>query len=263
MSLLDKTQYARTQRWYEFYNSGKDLKSLPYHLSWYVMFTKLISDPKFKITDDKLKDIIKKNKHIKIFPLPTYVMNAFMMTPANDLKVVFIGQDPYFNYEILESKYVPLAMGLSFSVPHGVAIPSSLNNIYDNAIKYKHMKKKPLSGNLWYWAVQGCLLLNTALTVEDGSKESHIKLWDWFTNYVIRYISDNMNNIVFVLWGKYAYGKINLIDIKKHYAIVSSHPSGLSANKPMLHYPAFMNEDHFGKINKYLISKGKTPIMWY
>ena len=129
-------------------------------------------------------------------------------------------------------------------------------------IKYGHLKEKPKSGNLWYWASQGCLMLNAALTVEDGTKESHIKLWEWMTDYVITYISQHMNGIIFILWGAYAYKKINLIDLDKHHAIISSHPSGLSANKPFQNYPAFMNEDHFGKINEILEKSNRNKILW-
>jgi len=129
-------------------------------------------------------------------------------------------------------------------------------------VKFGVIKKKPKSGNLWLWAVQGCLMLNTILTVEDGKKEAHAKLWEWFTDYVIQYISMYMKNIVFLLWGSYAYKKINLIDQDKHHVIISSHPSGLSANKPFQQYPAFMHQDHFGKTNEFLKNIGKEPIVW-
>lgn len=262
IATLDKKKYSLKDRWTDFYKNNNHIKCLPYHLTWYVMFEHIFSDPKFEKTNNKLKEIIKNNKYIKIYPLPSYLFSAFVITPAIDLKVVIIGQDPYFKSETIDNRYVPQAMGMSFSVPHGLAIPSSLNNIYDNAIKYGHMKKKPLTGNLWFWASQGCLMLNASLTVEDNSKESHISMWEWFSNYVIRYISDNMTDIVFVLWGAHAYKKINLINIDKHNVIISSHPSGLSAHKPFQNYPAFINEDHFGKINNFLIKKNKQPIMW-
>lgn len=259
---LTKKQYATEERWNDFYDSGKSILDCPYHLSWHILFAQLLSDPKFKKIDDKLKEYIQKNKHIKIYPFPRYLMTAFVITSAVDLKVVFLGQDPYYNCESYESTYVPQAMGLSFSVPHDIQIPSSLDNIYANLVKYGHIVEKPTSGNLWFWAAQGCLMLNTALTVEDDSKGSHLKLWEWFSNYVIEYISTYMNKIVFVLWGGHAYERINLIDQNLHHVIVSSHPSGLSANKPFKHYPAFMNQDHFGEINQYLKQQDKTPILW-
>ena len=262
VATLTKLNYSKEERWYEFYEKGNSLQNIPYHLTWYIMFTHLLRDQKFEKINDNLKCRVQKNKHLKIYPFPSYVMKAFMITPATNLKVVFIGQDPYFNCESCGSKYVPQAMGLSFSVPHGITIPSSLDNIYKNMIKYCHIKEKPHTGNLWFWASQGCLMLNAALTVEDGAKESHLRLWEWFTNYVIQYISTHMKNIVFVLWGGYAYKKISLINQDIHHVIISSHPSGLSANKPFQQYPAFMNKDHFGEINIFLKKKGKGSILW-
>ena len=262
VATLTKEEYSKEPTWVDFYNDGKHIKDIPFHPEWTIMFAVLFADPKFQRINDKLKEIVQKNKHIKIFPFPAYTFKAFTITPASEVKVVFIGQDPYFNCEFFGTKYVPQAMGLSFSVPDGIAIPSSLDNVYANMIKYGHLKQKPKSGNLWYWATQGCLMLNAALTVEDKTKEAHLNIWEWFTNYVIQYISEYMDNIVFVLWGAYAYKKINLIDLDRHHAIISSHPSGLSANKPFQNYPAFMNEDHFGKINEYLAKKGKGRIMW-
>lgn len=249
---LSKDNYDKL-KWKEFYDNKMTIEKLPYNLTWIIMFSNIFAKHDFVKINDKLKKTRK-----NIFPHPRYLFSAFMITPADRVKVVFIGQDPYFNSE----NNIPQAMGLSFSVPHGIKIPSSLDNIYSNLIKYGHITKKPKSGNLWYWASQGCLMLNTSLTVEEGDKESHTKIWEGVTDYIIKYISDHMNNIVFVLWGGHAYKKINLIDLDKHHTIISSHPSGLSANKPFREYPAFMNEDHFGKINKYLEKVGKSSIMW-
>ncbi len=259
---LTKEMYAYVERWNEFFDKGHNLNNIPYDSTWTIMFALIKKDKKFIKVNDKLKEVVKKNKHIKIYPLPSYVFKAFEITPADNVKVVFIGQDPYFNCEAHNGKYVPQAMGLSFSVPSGIKIPSSLENIFVNMIKFGHLKNKPISGNLWYWASQGCLMLNAALTVEDGTKESHIKLWEWMTDYVITYISQHMNGIIFVLWGSYAYKKINLIDLDKHHAIISSHPSGLSAHKPLQEHPAFMNQDHFGKINDILEKSNRTKILW-
>lgn len=262
VATLTRENYVDAMKWNEFYDNGLSLKTVHYDLSWHIMMSTLKANEKFSKLDKKIKDIVDKNKHMKIYPLPEYVFKAFVLTKASDLKVVFIGQDPYFNCEYHEGKHVPQAMGLSFSVPTGVAIPSSLQNIFENMVKFGHINKKPESGNLWFWAIQGCLMLNSALTVEDKSKESHIKLWEWFTDYVIEYISQYMDNIIFVLWGGYAYKKIDKIDLGKHHVIISSHPSGLSANTPFRDYPAFMAEDHFGKINDILKKINKTPILW-
>ena len=262
ISTLTKDHYAKLDNWCDYFNSGKDLMNVKYDLSWVIMFSKLMKNPKYARLNDKLKELVQKDNKLKIYPLPSHLMASFMITKASDLKVVFIGQDPYFNCEYSGTNYVPQAMGLSFSVPTGINIPSSLANIFRNMIKYGHLKKMPTDGNLWFWAAQGCLMLNAALTVEDGTKEAHLRMWEWFTDYVIQYISQNFDDIIFVLWGAYAYKKISMIDLDRHHTIVSSHPSGLSANKPFQDYPAFMNEDTFGKINNTLNRLGKTRIMW-
>lgn len=262
IATLTKEEYSKLDTWYEYFESGKDLMNIRYDLSWCVMFSKLMSNPKYVRLNDNLKDIVKKNNNIKIYPHPSHLMASFIITKASDLKVVFIGQDPYFNCEYIGDKFVPQAMGLSFSVPNGFDIPSSLGNIQKNMIKFGHLKEKSANGNLWFWATQGCLMLNAILTVVDSLKGGHAKLWEWFTDYIIQYISQYMDNIIFVLWGSYAYEKISMIDLDKHHVIISSHPSGLSANKPFKDFPAFMDEDTFGKINTTLKKIGKTRIMW-
>ena len=263
---LSKESYMLEEKWYDFFDSNKSILELPYHPTWHVMIASMLHDPnklkKFNKINETLKKLIKDEKHLKIYPFPNYVFKAFMITRATDLKVVFIGQDPYFNCIYHEGKYVPEAMGLSFSVSHGIKIPSSLNNIYANLLKFGHIKHKPDSGNLWYWATQGCLMLNTALTVEDGTQNSHAQMWEWFSDHVIKYISDNFDDIIFVLWGACAYKKNKLIDQDRHHMIVSSHPSGYSANNKFQNFPAFVDKDHFGEINYYLTKKGKSAILW-
>ena len=262
IATLDCQHYARATRWDAFFNSGKTIADIPFHHSWIILFSTLMKNKKFKELNDKLLNLIKQNRHVKIYPFPMYTFSAFLITPATNLKAVFIGQDPYFNMGISGANYVPQATGLSFSIPHGVPIPSSLANIFLNMKKYDHIKNSPETGNLWYWASQGCLMLNSALTVEDSNKEAHLKWWEWFTDYTIQYISLHMKDIVFVLWGGHAYKKIQYIDLDKHHTIISSHPSGYSAHKPFQNYPAFIDEDHFGKINQIMEKIGKTPIHW-
>ena len=128
---------------------------------------------------------------------------------------------------------------------------------------YGHIEEIPKHGNLESWAKQGVLLLNTSLTVQHGYPNSHTMKWEKFTDAVIKYISDNKDKVVFVLWGSPALQKLTLIDKdKKHKIIVSSHPSGLSCHKPLRQYPAFMNYDHFGEINDYLKENKKKTIKW-
>jgi uracil-DNA glycosylase len=124
------------------------------------------------------------------------------------------------------------------------------------------MDEIPKSGNLWFWAIQGCLMLNTALTVRHKEQRSHYNMWQWFTDDIIIYINTYFKNIVFVLWGADAYKKINLINQDSNHVIISSHPSGLSAANPMQKYPAFNDFDHFGEINKILKENNIKPILW-
>ena len=262
IATLNTSNYIKALSWRKFYDEKKSIRDVYYDHSWIVLFENLFTHPKFENTQRKLKDVIIKKNITKIYPLPEYIFSAFLITPANNVKVVIIGQDPYFNGEMHNLNNVPQAMGLSFSVPKGIKIPSSLMNIYKNLEKYGHIKEIPETGNLWFWAIQGCLMLNTALTVEDGSKESHTDIWEWFTDYIIEYISKYMKDVIFVLWGSYAYTKKKLINENKHFTIISSHPSGLSANKEFKNYPAFMNCDHFGKINDILTHNNKKPIIW-
>lgn len=228
-----------------------EIKFNPIHNSWKDLFQELYNDEHYKELENKLTDI---SKNSIIYPEKTCIFKAFHITGLDDLKVVFIGQDPYFN--------PGEAMGLAFSVPVNIAIPSSLKNIYKNLIKFNHIKKEKNNGDLQYWAYQGCLLLNTALTVQHGMPNSHTKYWSWFSDKIIKYISDKCDRIIFVIWGSKAYDKINLIDRTKHKCIISSHPSGLSASKKFREFPAFNDFDHFGEINKILNEWNKNKILW-
>ena len=163
---------------------------------------------------------------------------------------------------MIDNKKIPEAMGLSFSVPKKVPIPSSLQNIYKNGVKYNRFYKYPNHGNLEFWAYQGVFMLNTALTVQEGCKLSHAKSWEKFSDLVIKYISEKCQNVVFVLWGSYALSKKELIDNLKHKFVISSHPSGLSCNKKLGQYSEFNNLDQFGSVNKYLKIFGKKEIIW-
>ena len=200
--------------------------------------------------------------NIKVFPYPDLVFNAFNLTPLDEVKVIIIGQDPYLNNEMEDNMIVPQAMGLSFSVPVGIKIPSSLKNIYKNLKKFGHIKTLPKHGNIESWAWQGVLLLNRALTVQAGHAKSHISGWSHFTQKAVEYISSNCDHVVFLLWGSPAQSVEECIDTTKHNVIKSSHPSGLSANSICQGTPPFNNVDHFGKTNEYLISIGQDPIHW-
>jgi uracil-DNA glycosylase len=180
----------------------------------------------------------------------------------NKIKVVILGQDPYHSFDRKNSS-IPLAMGQAFSVPIG-ADSSSLNNIFNNLIKYKQIKKKPSHGNLMAWVKQGVFLFNMALTVEKGRAGEHLSEWHKFTDLVIEYLNKNCEDLVFLIWGSHSLEKVTkgLIDKKKHKVIISSHPSGFSYNKPLKNYSAFNETDHFGKANKYLKKHGIKQIDW-
>lgn len=254
---LNKETLSKYKSWGEFFPDKKvSLKKLPYHHSWNKIMEKLFDDPRCLNLEKKLTAELEEDINVVIYPPPELVFNFALLTSFDKTSVVIIGQDPYFNSD--------QAMGLSFSVPHDVDVPSSLNNIYTNMLSFNRIKKKPNHGNLEFWAIQGCLMLNSSLTVKDGAdnKNCHQNHWRWFTNSLIKYISDEKENVIFVLWGKDAYDKMPLIDLDKHDVTTSSHPSGLSCNKPMGNSPAFVKCDHFGKINEYLEKTNREPIVW-
>lgn len=185
----------------------------------------------------------------KIFPKPENIFKAFWLTPFSQVKVVILGQDPYHGDG--------QAHGLCFSVPSGIQIPPSLQNIYKEIENDLAIKKNFKSGNLESWAEQGVFLLNAILTVVAHIPTSHRnKGWENFTDMVIKTISDKRENVVFILWGNYARSKKGLIDTKKHLILEAPHPSPLSA------YSGFFGCKHFSKTNKYLNSCGQKDIVW-
>lgn len=182
-----------------------------------------------------------------IYPPGSQIFKAFELTPVDKVKVVILGQDPYHG--------PGQAMGLSFSVPDGVAAPPSLRNIFKEVESDLgvQMSGRP---NLENWAKQGVLLLNAILTVRAGEPASHSAIgWQQFTDSVIKYLSDNRQGIVFMLWGAFARSKADLIDHNKHLVLEAAHPSPLARG-------AFFGCRHFSRANGYLASQGKEPIDW-
>lgn len=183
------------------------------------------------------------------FPPSRLVFNAFNLCPFNEVKVVIMGQDPYHE--------PGQAMGLSFSVPEGVAIPPSLQNIFKE-IQADLGKPLSTSGDLTRWASQGVLLLNATLTVQAHVANSHQGLgWSVFTDAAIRALSAHREHLVFMLWGGYARSKRSLIDGQRHLILESVHPSPLSANRG-----GWFGNHHFSRCNAYLRSHGLTEIDW-
>lgn len=212
-----------------------------------------------KKIENVLSTLVRNNMHA--YPFPDKVFRALELD-ISDIRVVILGQDPYHSVEVIKGNVEPQAMGLSFSVSKQHKIPSSLKNVYKNLLKYNHLKTSPSHGDLTNWFNQGCMLLNTALTVQNASPNSHREIWPEITDEIIKYISGNTENIVFVLWGKNALGKKKYINEDKHKIIISSHPSGLSYSHPMDKYPPFSDIDHFGEINKYLEENNRGKIDW-
>ncbi len=183
------------------------------------------------------------------FPSGPNIFNAFNKTPFDKVKVVILGQDPYHG--------VGQAHGLSFSVPPGVKIPPSLQNIFKEIKADIGVENPPNFGDLTHWAEQGILLLNAALTVRDGEPMSHAKIgWAQFTDAVIKTISDKKENVIFLLWGKFAQDKQVLINTDSHYILKAAHPSPLSAHN------GFFGCKHFSKTNEILVKHGENPIDW-
>ena len=192
--------------------------------------------------------ITKEFSEKSIYPSGSLIFNAFNNCSFDDVKVVILGQDPYHG----EGQ----AHGLSFSVPDGVKKPPSLKNIFKE-IEYDLGIEAPDSGNLLRWANQGVLLLNSILTVQKGKPASHqMKGWEVFTDAVIDLLSKEKKNLVFMLWGAYAYKKGLKIDRSKHLVIETSHPSPFSADK------GFFRSKQFSKCNDYLEFYKKGIINW-
>ena len=188
-----------------------------------------------------------KQAGITVYPPGGSIFKAFDLCPLDKVKVVILGQDPYHN--------PGQAMGLSFSVPEGVAAPPSLKNIFKEIESDLGIRMSG-STDLTPWARQGVLLLNSVLTVRAGAAASHSGLgWQEFTDAVIRIISETQDGVVFLLWGNYAKTKAPLIDISRHHILAAAHPSPLARG-------AFFGCRHFSRANEILEYEGKSPIDW-
>ncbi len=183
----------------------------------------------------------------KIYPPAKNIFRAFDLCPLDSVKVVIVGQDPYHGEK--------QANGLSFAVNNGITPPPSLKNIYEEI--HNDLKITPLSsGDLSRWANQGVLMLNSVLTVAANMPASHRdKGWEEFTDAVIEILSENRQNIVYLLWGKYAQTKGEVINRKKNLVLTSGHPSPYSSH-------LFFGNHHFSLCNEYLTHKDMKPIDW-
>ena len=182
------------------------------------------------------------------YPAKENILNAFYQCSFEGLKVVIIGQDPYHGKG--------QANGLCFAVLDGIPHPPSLKNIFKE-LQTDVGKSIPVSGNLSSWAKQGVLLLNATLTVRANEAGSHQKRgWEEFTDAVIKQVSEQREQLVFLLWGKFAESKIALIDTKKHQVFTAPHPSPLGA------WRGWFGSKHFSKTNEYLKKNHQKEIVW-
>ncbi|MAC45717.1 uracil-DNA glycosylase [Oceanospirillum beijerinckii] len=198
----------------------------------------------------QLKAFLAQEKQQKkvIYPHSSDWFNAFKYTPLNQVKVVILGQDPYHGPD--------QAHGLCFSVRPGVKTPPSLVNIYKEL--QADVGFQPVNhGYLTHWAQQGVLLLNSVLTVEQSKAGSHQKKgWEQFTDKVIHIINEQLDGVVFLLWGSYAQKKAAFVDQQKHLVLKSVHPSPLSAHR------GFFGNHQFSQTNQFLQQRGKMPVDW-
>ena len=215
---------------------------VPLEASWEEHLRGEIKKPYFTELVEKLNS---EYENEVCYPSKKLIFNAFNLCPFDKVRVVILGQDPYYNGQ---------AMGLSFSVPDEIKLPPSLRNIYKEIEDDLHYSM-PKSGDLTRWAEQGVLLLNTTLTVREAKPNSHKRLkWQNFTDAAIKVLNKNRENIVFMLWGNDAKRKKRLIDTERHHIIESYHPTARQKYKFKKH--------QFTCCNAYLKQQGMGEIDW-
>nr|WP_264300958.1 MULTISPECIES: uracil-DNA glycosylase [Mammaliicoccus] len=214
------------------------------NMDWQEIFHNIKKEHDFSEMESFLEE---EYQNKTIYPDRENIYQAFDLTPLDRVKVVILGQDPYHGPN--------QAHGLAFSVQPDAKFPPSLRNIYKELEEDIGCKRE--TPHLQDWANEGVLLLNTVLTVEAHKAHSHKDIgWEIFTDEIIKSVSRELDDVVFVLWGKPAQSKIKLIDTERHHIIQSVHPSPLSA------YRGFFGSKPFSKTNEYLTSNGKDPIKW-
>lgn len=215
-------------------------------ISWETFFKEEEQKDYYK---DLMKSIEKAYSTTTVFPPKDKIFNAFSLTPLSNLKVVILGQDPYHGVE--------QAQGLAFSTPMNIKNPPSMRNILKEIEEDLKTKSTCEDGDLNPWAKDGVLLINAILTVEESKPKSHHKLgWETFTDNLIKFISANTKDIIFILWGSSAIKKEKIIDTSKHHILKGVHPSPLSA------YRGFFGCKHFSKTNEILKRIRKDEIKW-
>lgn len=269
-----KSYYYKS--WIDYFQSERvNLCSLLFNQMWFEFFDMVGSKSYFRKIEEILTNCLSMKKNI--IPYAELVFNIFNILSPDRIKIVIIGQDPYPGMSKIDGKMIPHAMGVSFSVPFNCPIPESLTNIYRNLLNFGHIKKIPTNGNLIYWILQGCFMINASLTTFVGERNVHKHIWYYFTNDLLDYLINKFDKLIFMVWGRDAHLLCRKIDPKKHYIITSSHPSPLSFEKTFtgmeygisndmnvkrVIYPSFKDTDHFGKANEYLESSDRMGIFW-
>lgn len=215
-----------------------------------VSWKKILADEFGQKYFKELREFVKgEYRHAIVYPPPRNIFRAFELTPFDTVAVVILGQDPYHGQN--------QANGLCFAVSPGVPLPPSLQNIFKEVKDDLGAPLQNRGGDLERWGKQGVLLLNATLTVRAHTAGSHQKKgWEEFTDAVIRKLSEEKENLVFILWGNYAKAKGGSIDRVKHLVLESAHPSPFSA------FSGFFGSKPFSKTNEYLVEHGKKPIDW-
>jgi len=214
--------------------------------SWKARVGDYLSRPDMRALAEFLRS--EKAKGKRIYPRGKNIFAALEATPFEQVKVVILGQDPYHG--------PGQAHGLCFSVPPGVDVPPSLQNIFKE-IERDLGIARPDHGYLMPWARQGVLLLNAVLTVEAGRAGSHQgKGWEGFTDHIVECLNAEREGLVFLLWGSYAQAKGRIIEARRHCVLRASHPSPLSAHR------GFLGCGHFSAANRWLAGRGQAPIDW-
>lgn len=183
-----------------------------------------------------------------VYPPGKEMFAAFDLAPFDRVRVVILGQDPYFGPN--------QAMGLCFSVRRGVPVPPSLQNIYKE-LRSDLGIEPPRHGDLTAWARQGVLMLNAVLSVRGGEAFSHRDQgWEQFTDRAIEVLGAQRSGLVFLLWGRPAQQKAARIDRTRHLVLTAAHPSPLAASR------GFFGCRHFSQTNGWLEARGEAPIDW-
>lgn len=224
--------------------------------SWKKIIKNSITEEDFNNLDELLKT--------KYYPNEENIFETFKYFDVKNTKVVILGQDCYINEIVVDDTIYPQACGLAFSVNKEHKTPPSLKNIYKELSETIEGFTIPDNGDLSRWVKEeNVLLLNASLTVKPKTSGSHMKYWKNITDNIIKEISNQTENVVFILWGNFAKSKATLIDMKKHKIISGQHPSPLSANYSLKGTDrSFFGRNYFNKANLYLTSKDIEPVNW-